>query len=60
MDPPGTARGEVWDRHEYLYLVKAIQSERYLIGNNRGGINGWVSRQRAIFGRATRIERGHR
>jgi hypothetical protein len=49
----------VWDRHECLYLVKAIQSGRYLTGNNRGGITGWVGR-RAIFGRATRIERGHR
>jgi hypothetical protein len=37
----------------------AVQGERYLIGNNRGGINGWVSRQ-AIFGRATRIEHGRR
>ena len=41
--------------HEYLHLVKARQGERYLIGNNRGGINGWVGRN-AIFGRAVRIE----
>jgi SOS-response transcriptional repressor LexA len=44
---------------EYLHLVKAVQDQRYLIGNNRGGINGWVGR-RAVFGRATRIERGRR
>jgi hypothetical protein len=41
---------------EYLHLVKARQGDRYLIGNNRGGINGWVGR-RAIFGIATRVER---
>jgi SOS-response transcriptional repressor LexA len=40
--------------HEYLHLVKACQADRYLIGNNRGGINGWVGR-RAIFGIATEI-----
>lgn len=42
--------------HEYLHLVKARQGDRFLIGNNRGGINGWVGR-RAIFGVATHIER---
>lgn len=40
---------------EYLHLVKARHGDRYLIGNNRGGINGWVGR-RAIFGRAVHIE----
>ena len=41
---------------EYLHLVKATQSGRYLIGNNRGGLNGWVGRS-AIFGVATRVYR---
>jgi hypothetical protein len=41
--------------HEYLHLVKARQGDRFLIGNNRGGINGWVGR-RAIFGVAVKIE----
>ena len=36
--------------NQYLHLVKAIQGERYQIGNNRGGINGWITR-RQIFGR---------
>jgi hypothetical protein len=40
---------------EYLHLVKAVQGNRYLIGNNRGGINGWIGRA-AIFGIATRVE----
>src|ERR1700758_5399472 len=26
---------------EYLYLGKAIQGQRFQIGNNRGRINGW-------------------
>ena len=40
---------------EYLHLVKARQGDRYLIGNNRGRINGWVSRS-AIFGKCVRVE----
>lgn len=36
--------------HEYLHIVRAIQGPRFRIGNNRGGINGWVTR-RQIFGR---------
>lgn len=42
---------------QYLHLVKAISGERYQIGNNRGRINGWTSRQN-IFGVVTQIE-GH-
>jgi hypothetical protein len=41
---------------DYLHLIKAIDGERFLIGNNRGGTNGWVDRH-ALYGRATRIER---
>jgi hypothetical protein len=40
---------------EYLHLVKAIQGPRFQIGNNRGRINGWVSR-RAIFGKCVKVE----
>ncbi len=40
---------------EYLHLVKAIQGQRFQIGNNRGRINGWVSGN-AIFGRCIRVE----
>jgi hypothetical protein len=43
--------------HEYLHLVKARRGDRFLIGNNRGGINGWASR-RQIFGLATHIVPG--
>jgi SOS-response transcriptional repressor LexA len=40
---------------DYLHMVKAIDRGRFLIGNNRGGTNGWVGRN-AIFGRAIAIE----
>ena len=40
---------------QYLHLVKAIQGERYQIGNNRGGINGWITKQQ-IFGRLIAVE----
>ena len=39
---------------EYLHLVKAVQGDRYLIGNHRGGVNGWVGRQ-AIAGIAAQV-----
>lgn len=41
---------------QYLHLVKAMQGERCQIGNNRGGINGWITR-RQIFGRLISVER---
>ena len=37
---------------EYLHFVKAIQSDRFQIGNNRGGINGWIGAS-GIFGKLT-------
>lgn len=40
---------------EYLHLIKAIQGTRFQIGNNRGRINGWVSRN-AIFGKLLNVE----
>lgn len=43
----------------YLHLIKALrgsaEDRQFQIGNNRGGVNGWVSR-RAIYGKATKIE----
>lgn len=36
--------------NQYLHLVKAIQGPRFQIGNNRGGINGWIT-ARQIYGR---------
>jgi SOS-response transcriptional repressor LexA len=40
----------------YLHLIKAVDKGRFLIGNNRGGINGWVGHN-AIYGVATRVEK---
>ena len=43
----------------YLHLIKAVRQGnkvKYQIGNNVGGINGWVSIN-AIYGKATKIER---
>jgi hypothetical protein len=40
---------------EYLHLVKAIQGDRFQIGNNRGRINGWVSAG-SIFGLCVKVE----
>ncbi len=42
--------------NDYLHLVKAIDGSRFQIGNNRGGINGWVGKN-AVYGRATKIDR---
>jgi phage repressor protein C with HTH and peptisase S24 domain len=40
---------------EYLHLIKAIQGERFQIGNNRGRINGWIG-SNGIFGKCTKVE----
>lgn len=40
---------------EYLHLVKAIQGERFQIGNNRGRINGWIN-SKSLFGKCVRVE----
>jgi hypothetical protein len=40
---------------EYLHLVKAIQGDRFQIGNNRGHINGWI-RAGSLFGRLLSVE----
>lgn len=42
---------------DYLHLVKAIDGERFQIGNNRGGINGWVGKH-GIYGKAVKVESG--
>jgi SOS-response transcriptional repressor LexA len=39
----------------YLHLIKAVNNGRFLIGNNRGGINGWVGAN-AIYGIAITLE----
>jgi len=41
---------------EYLHLIKAITGQRYQIGNNRGGVNGWTGVNN-IFGRCIKVEK---
>jgi hypothetical protein len=36
-------------------LIKAVQGGRYQIGNNRGRVNGWVSRN-GIYGKCVHVE----
>lgn len=41
---------------QYLHLVKAKKgSERFLIGNNIGGTNGWIGPS-AIYGKLIRVD----
>jgi len=40
---------------QYLHLIKAIQGERFQIGNNKGRINGWVGAN-GIYGKCIRVE----
>lgn len=44
---------------QYVHLVKATrgagEQRQFLIGNNRGGINGWVG-IRSIYGRVQKVE----
>jgi hypothetical protein len=42
-------------RSQYLHLIKAIREDRFLIGNNRGGVNGWVPASK-LYGRCIRVE----
>src|SRR5882672_5367392 len=41
--------------YEYLHLVKAIQGQRFQIGNNKGRINGWITAN-SIFGKCVNID----
>lgn len=40
---------------QYLHNVSAISGPRFQISNNRGFVNGWISKG-AIFGRCIAIE----
>lgn len=35
---------------QYLHIIKAIQGDRFQIGNNRGGINGWIGASGSLVG----------
>ena len=59
VDPDTVQVGEIVlckvNGKQYLHLVKAVQGARFQIGNNRGRINGWITRT-GIFGRCVRVE----
>jgi hypothetical protein len=40
---------------QYLHLIKGLHDGQYLIGNNVGGINGWITAT-SIHGRLTAVE----
>ena len=58
VDPSAVAVGDIVlckvNGRQYLHLVKAIQGQRFLIGNNRGRLNGWISGA-AIYGRCIKV-----
>jgi len=39
---------------EYLHLIQDIRDGSFLIGNNKGRINGWIPRTR-IYGRCVEV-----
>lgn len=41
---------------QYIHLVKAIQGDRFQIGNNKGRINGWIG-MNGVFGKCVKVER---
>lgn len=41
--------------HLVLHLIIAREADRFLIGNNHGRIDGWVTAQN-VFGRVTRVD----
>jgi len=59
VDPETVKAGDIVlckvNGREYLHLVKAVNGGNFQIGNNRGRINGWTSRQQ-VFGKLTRVE----
>lgn len=41
--------------NEYLHIIKSIQDGKYQIGNNKGGINGWINIHN-IFGQLIKVK----
>lgn len=62
VEPVGERELEVGDivlckvrGNQYLHLIKATRGKQFQIGNNRGHINGWITRN-AIFGVLVSVE----
>ena len=60
VDAADVREGDVvlvrWKGNYLLHLVKEIQGDQILIGNNLGKVNGWASAQ-AVRGRVVAVER---
>lgn len=41
--------------NEYIHLIKGIKGDQYQIGNNKGGINGWITKN-SIYGKCIKVE----
>ena len=58
VDPATLQAGDIVlckvNGRQYLHLVKAVQGNRFQIGNNRGRINGWIT-STGIYGRLQSI-----
>jgi hypothetical protein len=59
VDPAEVAAGDVilveWRGNYLLHLVKEVEGDRLLIGNNLGKVNGWVASS-AVVGRVVAVE----
>jgi hypothetical protein len=59
VDPTTLAVGDIVlctvRGNHYLHLIKAISDNAFQIGNNVGGINGWVDAS-AIHGRCVAVD----
>lgn len=59
VDPATLTAGDIVlctvDGHQYLHRVTSIKDGRFLIGNNRGFINGWVGPE-DIHGKLITVE----
>lgn len=42
------------NKKQYIHIIKNIEQDCYLIGNNKGYINGWININ-AIYGKVVRI-----
>lgn len=40
--------------NQFLHLIKAIQGDRFQIGNNRGHVNGWIG-PNSIYGKLVEV-----
>lgn len=41
--------------NQYLHLIKDIKGDKFQIGNNRGGLNGWITID-YIYGKCVKVE----